>query len=335
MKRGAISRHVEAFLEMLAAERGAASNTLDAYRRDLQDFAAFLAKRGLSPESGDAGHLRSYLAGLARAGRSARTAARRLAALRQFHRFLVAEGVRADDPSATADSPRQGRRLPKVLDAAEVALLLAAARRRDGPEAIRFAAMVELLYAGGLRVTELVALPLTAARAGRFMVLRGKGGKERMVPLGEDARRALEGYLAIRADFLREGETSSWLFPSRGEEGHLTRRRVGQMLKELAASCGMDPRRLSPHVLRHAFATHLLEGGADLRSVQRMLGHADIATTQIYTHVAGDRLKALVGRHHPLARRPEATAAAAGPSVDNNTAAGHQSAKAPIPSRRR
>jgi integrase/recombinase XerD len=297
------SRHVEAFLEMLAAERGAAALTIDAYRRDLLDFAGFLAGAGITVEAAGTAALRRYFGALAGAGMAPRTTARRLSSLRQFHKFLFAEGVRGDDPTAQLDSPRLGRSLPKILSEAEVTALLAAARRMDGAEGARLVCFVELLYATGLRVSELVALPLTRLREDRFLAIKGKGGKERLVPLSEPARLALAAYAARRGEFLAEGETSRFLFPSRGAEGHLTRRRCGQLLKDLAILAGIDPRRVSPHVLRHAFASHLLDHGADLRSVQQMLGHADIATTQIYTHVLGERLQALVETHHPLARR--------------------------------
>jgi integrase/recombinase XerD len=228
-----------------------------------------------------------------------RTAARRLSCLRQFHRFLVAEGVRGDDPTTTLDSPRLGRPLPKVLEAEEVEALLAAAAAKPASERVRLLCLLELLYGAGLRVSELVALPFAAAtRDARFLVVRGKGGKERLVPLGAPAQAALAAWKAVR------GETRSrYLFPSRGKDGHLTRQRCFQLLKELAVAAGIDPRRLSPHVLRHAFATHLLDGGADLRSVQTMLGHADVATTQIYTHVQAGRLRSLVETKHPLARK--------------------------------
>jgi integrase/recombinase XerD len=301
--RRVLSRHVEAFLEMLAAERGAARLTIEAYRNDLGDFAGTLAASGTPVESGSTEDLRRYLASLARAGMAPRTTARRLSALRQFHKFLVSEGIRQEDPTAVLDAPHLGRPLPKILAEAEVSALIAAARRMAGPEGARLVCLIELLYATGLRISELVALPLARLRDERVLVVRGKGGKERLVPLSEPARVALAAYGAVRGQFLHEGETSRWLFPSRGESGHLTRRRCGQLLKELAVAAGIDPERVSPHVLRHAFASHLLDHGADLRSVQQMLGHADISSTQIYTHVLEDRLRKLVETHHPLARR--------------------------------
>jgi integrase/recombinase XerD len=224
--------------------------------------------------------------------------------MRQFYKFLVADGIRGDDPTADLDTPGLGRSLPKVLSEPEVAALIAAARTWPGNEGVRLICLVELLYATGMRISELVTLPLAAAqRDPRFLVISGKGGRERVVPLSEPSRLALTGYLACREGFLPDTRPARWLFPSRGRSGHLTRQRSGQLLKELAVKAGLDPARLSPHVLRHAFASHLLDHGADLRSVQQMLGHADIATTQIYTHVLSDRLRNLVETAHPLARR--------------------------------
>lgn len=287
---------------MLVAERDARPNTLAAYLRDLSDFAEFLGGAVAAASSAD---LRAYMASLSRRGLSPRTAARRLSTLRQFHKFLYAEGLRGDDPAAALDSPRQGRRLPKVLSEAEVDGLLAAARRREGPEGRRLLALLELLYASGLRVSELISLPLAAVRRDpRVIFVRGKGGRERMVPLGEPARAAISAYLPLRKHFFPQQADPPWLFPSGARAGHLTRQRVGQLLKDLAVEAGIARDKVSPHVLRHAFATHLLDHGADLRALQQMLGHADISTTQIYTHVLNERLKSLVQDHHPLARRP-------------------------------
>jgi integrase/recombinase XerD len=298
-----VARHLEAFLEMLAAERGAAQPTLLAYRTDLLDLAAFLSARGLAFEAADEASLHAYLSAAATAQLAPRTLARRLSAIRQLYKFLVIDGIRKDDPSAGLDTPRLGRPLPKLLSEAEIRALIEAARARPGAEGTRLVAIVELLYATGMRISELLGLPLAAARrAPRFLVVRGKGGRERVVPLGEAGRAALAAYLDCRDHFLPGGEPSRWLFPSHGKEGHLTRQRCGQLLKELAIEAGLDPARLSPHVLRHAFASHLLDHGADLRSVQQMLGHAGIATTQIYTHVLSDRLRRLVETVHPLAR---------------------------------
>jgi integrase/recombinase XerD len=303
-KAAPLIRHLEAFLEMLAAERGAAQPTLAAYRTDLLDLAVFLSARGLALETADEASLHAYLAAAATAQLAPRTVARRLSAIRQFHKFLVIDGIRPDDPSSSLDTPRLGRPLPKLLSEAEITALIEAARARSGAEGSRLVAIVELLYATGLRISELLTLPLAAARRDpRFLVVRGKGGRERVVPLGEAGRAALAAYLDCRDHFLPTEEPSRWLFPSHGKEGRLTRQRCGQLLKELALAAGLDPARLSPHVLRHAFASHLLDHGADLRSVQQMLGHADIGTTQIYTHVLSDRLRRLVETAHPLARR--------------------------------
>jgi integrase/recombinase XerD len=303
------SRRVEAFLEMLMAERGAARLTLAAYRNDLADLAGFVAARGQALDTADPAALHDYLAAAATRRLAPRTVARRLSAMRQFYRFLLSEGARADDPTAGLDAPRLGRPLPKILGEADVERLIAAAAAWPGEEGVRLRCLLELLYATGLRVSELITLPLAAAqRDPRFVLVRGKGGKERLVPLSTPARQALAAYLACRAAFLPRGKPpgnkgARWLFPSRGEAGYLTRQRCGQLLKELAAAAGLDPARLSPHVLRHAFASHLLDHGADLRSVQQMLGHADIATTQIYTHVQSERLRRLVETAHPLAQR--------------------------------
>ncbi len=298
------SRHFDSFLEMLSAERGLAQNSLLAYRNDLADFSGFLTGRGESAETIGTDALRLYMQGLSDEGMTASTAARRLSALRQFFKFLVQENIRKDDPAALLDAPKRARPLPKLLSESEVGRLLAEARHlRDDPaESARLTALLEILYATGLRVSELVGLrwPPFGDDA-RFLVIRGKGSKERLVPLSEPARQAIEDYAGWRRDFIA-GNTSPWLFPSRGESGHLTRQRFGQLLKDLAVQAGIDPAKVSPHVLRHAFASHLLAHGADLRAVQKMLGHADISTTQIYTHVLEARKQALVRQHHPLAK---------------------------------
>jgi integrase/recombinase XerD len=302
---------IEAFLEMMSAERGAAVNTLSSYRRDLADYAAFLAARGSSFERASNTELRSYLVDLDDRGFAAASAARRLSAVRQFHQFLFGEGIRSDDPTGTIDGPRRPARLPMVLSESEVEKLIEAARSEAAATAasdaeklrrLRLYALVEILYATGLRVSELVALPQKAlGREARFFTVRGKGGHERIVPLTDKAKAAAAGYLAVR-DPMGAAE-SPWLFPSFGASGHLTRQAFARDLKELAASVGIAAAKVSPHVLRHAFASHLLQNGADLRVVQQLLGHADISTTQIYTHVLEERLRSLVAEHHPLAKR--------------------------------
>ncbi|WP_300295204.1 site-specific tyrosine recombinase XerD [Ferrovibrio sp.] len=298
-------RHIDAFLEMLSAERGLAKNSLLAYQADLADFAGFLAARNESAERIGIDSLRLYVQGLADAGLKPATAARRLSALRQFFRFLLQDGIRRDDPAALLDAPKRARPLPKLLSEDEVDRLLQEARslRDDPAEAARLTALLEVLYASGLRVSELVSLRWPPfGDDPRFLVIRGKGGRERLVPLSEPARQAIEDYAGWRGDFLQPKQASPWLFPSRGESGHLTRQRFGQLLKDLAVAAGISPAKVSPHVLRHAFASHLLAHGADLRAVQKMLGHADISTTQIYTHVLEARKQALVRQHHPLAK---------------------------------
>jgi integrase/recombinase XerD len=299
------TRHWEVFHEMLMAERNASANTIDAYRHDLKDAADALHERGdLADASVEM--LRAYVESLGQQKLKPTTAARRLSALRQYFKFLVTEGLRADDPTAALDAPKRGRPLPKVLSETEVAAMIEVVAREDKAAALRLSALMELIYGSGLRVSELVSLPLASAKRDQpFLVVRGKGAKERLVPLGDAAKHALTAYLAVRGKFLpRSVKASPWLFPSSGESGHLTRQRLGQLLKDAAAKAGLDPARVSPHVLRHAFATHLLDRGADLRALQKMLGHADIATTQIYTHVATGRLAALVSEAHPLARTP-------------------------------
>jgi integrase/recombinase XerD len=289
---------IDAFLDMMSAERGASANTLAAYRRDLVDFAA---AHDVVRAGRDA--VRGWLERLSASGMAASTQARKLSALRQFYGFLYGEGWRADDPTQTLEAPKRGRPLPKILSGADLDALLARAAQDVSPEGLRLSAMLEMLYGGGLRVSELAGLKLSAVRTREaFIRVIGKGGKERLVPLSPPARAALDAYLAVREKFVKPERPNPWLFASRSAEGYLTRRRIHQLLKALALGCGIDPAKVSPHVLRHAFATHLVEGGADLRSVQTLLGHADIATTQIYTHVARDHLSRVVAASHPLAK---------------------------------
>ncbi|MDP3747407.1 MAG: tyrosine recombinase [Phenylobacterium sp.] len=296
---------VEAFLEMMAVERASARNTLTAYGKDLVDAQAFLGARGRDLAAASVEDIESYFAALSDRGLSPATAARRRAAVRQFYRFVLGEGWRSDDPSRRVEAPKKGRPLPKVLSRAEVDAIIASASARDGTQGLRLGCMVELAYASGLRISELTALPLAVlARDPAYLIVKGKGGKERLAPLNAAARTAVKAYLEVRKGFLPKGDAANpWLFPSRGKGGRLTPRRFAQLLDEAAVDAGIDPARVSPHVLRHAFATHLLEGGADLRVVQKLLGHADIATTQIYTHVAGDRLAEVVATKHPLAKK--------------------------------
>ena len=303
------ARLIESFLDMMSAERGGSENTLAAYRRDLTDYADFLAARGATVATVPTAVIRDHLAALTALGFKATTLARHLSAIRQFHKFLYAEGLRAEDPTSILEGPKQGRALPKVLSVDEVDGLLAAAR--EGIEdatrpilqrlrAARMTALLETLYASGMRVSELVALKRIAARPGlEVLSIIGKGNKERLVPLTDSAKRAMARYLDLLAEAGKD-QASPWLFPSFGESGHLTRQHFALDLKQVARAAGIAPARVSPHVLRHAFASHLLQNGADLRSVQMMLGHADIATTQIYTHVLDERMKAMVRDLHPL-----------------------------------
>ena len=310
---------VELFLDMQAAERGAGKNTLDAYRNDLADLTAHLRAAKVSVAKATTDDLREFLGSLAERGFATASLARRLSAVRQLYRFLYAEGKRSDDPAAVLEGPKRARSLPKILSIAEVDGLLAKAREDaetvDQPPAQRLRAarllcLLEVVYATGLRVSELVALPASAARRDqKMLVVRGKGGKERLVPLNQAAKRAMAEYLALRAEAdktaakkaaAKSDAPSKWLFPSFGEAGHLSRQHFARDLKHLGAACGIAADRLSPHVLRHAFASHLLHNGADLRVVQTLLGHADISTTQIYTHVLEERLKSLVRDLHPL-----------------------------------
>ena len=301
---------IESFLDMMSAERGASINTLSAYRRDLLDFHGWLAGRGKDAKRAARDDVRAYLAKLAEAGIAGSSQARRLSALRQFFGFLYSDGIRSDDPTVAIDAPKRGRPLPKILSREDMELLIdtAAVQASESAEGVRLACIVEVLYASGLRVSELATLPLAAARnRDGVLLVKGKGGKERLAPLNPRASESIARWLEVRERFLPRGErrrhAERFMFPSRSAECHLTRRRLHQMLKALALEAGLDPDKLSPHVLRHAFATHLVEGGADLRSVQTLLGHADIATTQIYTHVARDRLAATMAAAHPLSRR--------------------------------
>ena len=302
------------FLDMLAAEQGAGENTLDAYRRDLADFSDFAGRVRSSFKAADTQLLRDYLEDLDGRGFKSTTVARRLSALRHLFRFLLSEKLRTDDPAAILSGPKRGRSLPKVLSISDVDRMLTRAKelteQDTSPQqrlrALRLHCLLEVLYATGLRVSELVALPLSASRRdARMIVVRGKGNKERLVPLNETAKQAMADYLAAMAELQAEQPKktapSKWLFPSFGESGHLTRQHFARDLKELAAASGIPPALVSPHVLRHAFASHLLHNGADLRIVQTLLGHTDISTTQIYTHVVEERLKSLVRDLHPLA----------------------------------
>jgi integrase/recombinase XerD len=305
------------FLDMLAAEQGAGDNTLDAYRRDLTDFSEFLARSGQSFAGAETQTLRDYLADLDTRGFKSSSVARRLSAMRHLFRFLLNERIRSDDPAAILSGPKRGRGLPKVLSIKDVDRMLTRAKElSQAPEAsasqrlraLRLYCLLEVLYATGLRVSELVALPLSAARRdARMIVVRGKGNKERLVPLNDASRQAMADYLAameaLKPEKKKNATPSKWLFPSFGESGHLTRQHFARDLKELAAASGLAPRLVSPHVLRHAFASHLLHNGADLRIVQTLLGHTDISTTQIYTHVVEERLKSLVRDLHPLAEK--------------------------------
>jgi integrase/recombinase XerD len=298
---------IELFLDMIAAERGASRNTLDAYRRDLADFSADLGRAGGSIAAANSDELRAHLGRLAKRGLAAASVARRLSAIRQLYRFLYSEGHCGDDPAAVIEGPKRGRSLPKVLSIKQVDDLLAQARegvraeaKSERLRAARLNCLLEVLYATGLRVSELVALPEAAARRDqRMLVIRGKGGRERLVPLNDQAKRTMTDYLALRAE--AKLDKSKWLFPSFGESGHLSRQHFARELKALAGAAGLKAWQVSPHVLRHAFASHLLQNGADLRVVQTLLGHADISTTQIYTHVLEERLKSLVRDLHPLA----------------------------------
>ena len=302
-------RFTERFLEMMAAERGASRNTLSAYSRDLNDYACFVRARNGSLKDARSEHIRGYLAVMEANGMTRGTAARKLSAIRQFHRFMLGDGLALENPATAIESPRGGRALPKLISESDVTRLIEASRVRaveakckNALKAWRMICLLELLYATGLRVSELVGLTVLAVSMdAAFIAVKGKGGRERLVPMSGTARKALTDYLRLLCA-MRDGEPK-WLFPSFGATGHLTRQHFAHELKALAAEAGLDARRISPHVLRHGFASHLLAGGADLRAVQQMLGHADISTTQIYTHVQQSRLLAAVQMHHPLARK--------------------------------
>ena len=304
--------HLEAFLEMMSAERGSAGNTLDSYRNDLTDAGAFLLDAGCSLLTATSDDLRRYLTDVSARGFAASSQARRLSALRQFYRFLYAEGLRGDDPTGILDSPKKAMSLPKTMSVDQVSTLLDRAREEADEAGLepeerlartRRLVLIELLYATGMRVSELVGLPASVAAQDddRFLIVRGKGNKERLVPLSSAARDALIEYVSVMRAVDPDGE-SPFLFPSRSASGHLPRQVFARELKQLAGRCGLDAAKLSPHILRHAFASHLLQNGADLRVVQELLGHADISTTQIYTHVLEERLQKLVNDHHPLAK---------------------------------
>ncbi len=320
------SNQLDAFLEMMAAERAASGHTVAAYRRDLEDFLAYGKQHKLRLSHLRSQAIEAYLATLSARGLSPQTQARRLSAIKQFFQFLYSEKLRRDNPAATVEAPRLAKTLPQVLTADDIHLLLECAALDDSPKGLRLSAMLELVYGAGLRVSELVSLPLSAVHKQDFMLVRGKGSKERLVPLGAKARLALASYLKVRDMFLQDNgarmtedkekrkksasspsvnrhPSSTYLFPYHRASGHITRQQFGVMLKELAIKAGINPEKISPHALRHSFATHLLEGGADLRVIQELLGHSDIATTQIYTHVAGLHLKQLVEEKHPLAKR--------------------------------
>ncbi len=310
---------VDSFLDMLITERGAAMNTRQAYWRDLADVTAFLRKNNKNDlDKATTDDLKAYLKDLSNKANTksvekgkiaVRTVARRLSALRQFYRYLVSEGMREDDPTSTIESPKQGRTLPKTLSEDEVNTLIKTAAEKATPESIRLVCLLEMIYATGLRVSELVGLSMSAIGENKeFLIVSGKAGRERMVPLSEPAQKALDNYISVRKEHLSEEKSdeahqSQWLFPSKtSNSGHLTRQRFAQLLKDLAKDTDIESSRVSPHVLRHAFATHLLNNGADLRSVQKMLGHADIATTQIYTHILNESAKKTVKEKHPLAK---------------------------------
>jgi len=298
---------IEQFLDSMAAEKASGRNTLDAYRHDLEDFFLFLTKNKTSIEAAQSADLEKYLQNVFALGLSSKTAARRISAIRQIYKFLCMEHLRNDNPALKLESPKNGSSLPKYLSEVEVDLLLGSAHKDSSPEGLRLTAMLEIMYASGMRVTELVSLPIdTIQQSGKdkklkeILIIKGKGRKERMVILNNSALDALEKYLPLRASFLKEKEKSRYLFPSNSKEGYITRQRFFQLIKQLAVDVGIDRAKVSPHVIRHSFASHLLHHGADLRALQELLGHSDISTTQIYTHVLSERMRKLVNEKHPL-----------------------------------
>ncbi|ACM27985.1 site-specific tyrosine recombinase XerD [Agrobacterium rhizogenes] len=306
--------HMEAFLEMMSAERGAAVNTLQSYERDLDDLHSFLSERSVRLTEAGSNDLGAYLSGLSRQGFKPSSQARRLSAMRQFYKFLYAEGLRTDDPTGILDAPKKGRALPKTMGVEEVTRLLTQAEKEAAEESpdqlqrLRMLVLLELLYATGMRVSELVTLPAKVLdQEGRFLMIRGKGNKERLVPLSQSAIAALKTYgklqTQVAANTKQPAPESAWLFPAASKQGYLPRQVFARDLKDLAIRAGLTPSLISPHVMRHAFASHLLANGADLRVVQELLGHSDISTTQIYTHVLEERLHQLVQMHHPLAKQ--------------------------------
>lgn len=299
-----MSFYIDQFIEMLASERGSALNTLESYRRDLADCAAFLKTRNLVLEQAEPSVLREYLTSLYDRGMTSSSISRHLSALKQFFQFLLTEEIAQEDPTSLLARPKKTKPLPKILTEAEITRLLETVAEDSSPEGERLEALLEVLYASGLRVSELISLEHNSVlRAEETLIVKGKGGKERLVPLSSYAIKALEKYLKVRSAFMPPWGASRWLFPSYGKSGHVTRQRFGQLLKDLALQAGLDPEKVSPHVIRHAFATHLLNGGADLLSVQNMLGHADISTTQIYTHVMHKKLQDVIQQCHPLSQK--------------------------------
>ena len=295
---------VEQFLEMLIAERGASSNTCTSYLNDITNFDKFLSGAETTLEDATTDDIRRYLRHRSEVGANNPTISRNLSVLRQFFKFLQSENVRLDNPALNVDGPKVSRTLPKVISEDDVEALLKAAHKLQTAEGIRLTCLLEIAYASGLRVTELVSLPTDALNlTSETLLISGKGGKERLVPLTFSAMNAIVAYERVRIDFLKGNNTSKFLFPSRSKQGYLTRRRLGQLLKELAIQADLDPTIISPHILRHAFASHLLNRGADLRSLQKMLGHSDISTTQIYTHVQKERLNAVISSYHPMAKK--------------------------------